>query len=643
MLDEFPGVAAQALVVAAVLFAFGLLLARALIGGAAGDRATLAALAFPALVAFALLLALAHMATGGAVFSEPWIVRAATGLTAVGAALVVAMRRGRERALTPAGRATAVATGVVLAGGLALWCLAVAHAVPVGRPTGDTAWQMGWANQLLAGETIPSTVIAGAIPNYYPWLFHALTAFVAAFTPGGTGYHALAPLQLLQVAGAILALAALGRAIARHWAAGAGTATFGALAMGFGFALLPAVERVAHTPRTGGPRGTYAAALNNLPAPLPRDLGYALLLAVLVLLALAASRRSRRLELAAGVVLGLCGLASAEFFFAGLGVAGLVTVFAARGERVGTGARLLLPAVGVYLLWVGPLIASYRRLGGFVNTTAVDPIALSPLEILMTWGPSTILGAYGFARLLARARADRPARLPLLFLVACSAILLAVSAIPAVLGEGFEVLGRAPRSWPVLQLAVGILAGIGAGDLVVRAARAGRVRAGALAAVILVLALPFSVAIAVEDLRTPPGAPVLARTMLGEPSVFSLVAGAGSRECVVAAPHSVGFRLWSYTGFRLVAYLGRDVHLGNYARIRWRDIYRTIPSDAERLADNDLLLDGATPPARWRTVADRYGVDLVVVPEPAASGRAFEGLDEVGRDGPLVVLSRDTC
>ena len=643
MLDVFPGVAAQALVVATGLFAFGLLLARALIGGDARDRASLVALAFPALAAFALLLALAHITTGGAVFSQPWVVRAATALAAVGAALAVVLRRGRERALAPAGRATAIATGVVLAGGLALWCLAVVHAVPVGRPSGDTAWQMGWANQLLAGETTPSTVIAGAIPNYYPWLFHAVVAFVAAFTPGGTAYHALAPLQLLQVAGAILALVALGRAVARHWAGGAGAATFGALAMGFGFALLPAVQRVAPTPRTGGPRGTYTAALNNLPAPLPRDLGYALLLAVLVLLALAATGRSRRLEVAAGVVLGLCGLASAEFFFAGLGVAGLVTVFGARGERLGTGLRLVIPAVGVYALWVGPLIASYRRLGGFVNTTAVDPIALSPLEILMAWGPSTILGAYGFALLVARARADRPARLPLLFVAACSAILVAVSAIPAVLGEGFEVLGRAPRSWPVLHLAVGILAGVGAGDLVVRAARVRRVLAGAVVAVILALALPFSVAIAVDDLQTPPGAPVLARTMLGEPSVFSLVAGAGSRECVVAAPHSIGFRLWSYTGFRLAAYQGRDVHLGNYARIRWRDIYRTIPSDAQRLADNEALLDGATPPARWRAVADRYGVDLVVVPLPEAAGRAFEGLDEVGRDGPFVVLSRTTC
>src|SRR5207244_8215698 len=87
---------------------------------------------------------------------------------------------------------------------------------PVGRllpidAMGDTPWHMGLASQILNGESTPAATVTGAVPNYYPWMFHAVIALLAQFAPGGRAFHALGPLQLFLAGGSALTLFALGR------------------------------------------------------------------------------------------------------------------------------------------------------------------------------------------------------------------------------------------------------------------------------------------------------------------------------------------------------------------------------------------------------------------------------------------------
>jgi hypothetical protein len=85
--------------------------------------------------------------------------------------------------------------------------------------------------------------------------------------------------------------------------------------------------------------------------------------------------------------------------------------------------------------------------------------------------------------------------------------------------------------------------------------------------------------------------------------------------------------VFAYTGYRLVLWVtvpGRT----NWARIRWRDIYQHIPGDLERARDNRILTHGKGPPARWRAVAHKYGVNFVIVPQAHAASPVFDGLSK---------------
>ncbi|HEX8099900.1 MAG TPA: hypothetical protein VF660_06830, partial [Actinomycetota bacterium] len=221
--------AVEGLLEAAMLLGFGYLLADAVIGRRELGAAVKWALAFPSLVAFALLLMLAHIATGGLVFSQPWVVRALTGAAAVlllARAVFVRREPGARFAL---GEALPVLAMIGLA--LVVWGYPILRLVPPAGG-GDLKWHMGWASQLMTGETTPSTIVTGAVPNYYPWMFHALVAWLAAFTPRGHAYNVLPALQMLQLSAIVLGLFALGKTLGKTRLAGAATALFGALAGG---------------------------------------------------------------------------------------------------------------------------------------------------------------------------------------------------------------------------------------------------------------------------------------------------------------------------------------------------------------------------------------------------------------------------
>ncbi|MDP9227019.1 MAG: hypothetical protein M3P18_24880, partial [Actinomycetota bacterium] len=155
-----PAVAAiQALIVASLALSFGYLLVDAIIGAHPVDRLTRWALAFPGLVLFSFVLMLLHLLTRGHIFSNAWLTR---GLTLATAAGLVALKRRtghRARRLALSRRQTWTAVGLCVLAAV-VWGFPIARVLPLNF-TPDTDLHMGWATQLMIGESSPSTVITG--------------------------------------------------------------------------------------------------------------------------------------------------------------------------------------------------------------------------------------------------------------------------------------------------------------------------------------------------------------------------------------------------------------------------------------------------------------------------------------------------
>ena len=608
------GAGLEAVVVATALLGFGYLVVDAIVGRRGLDEVERVGLSLGGLCLFCLLLMIMHMASSGWLFTQPLVVAGVT----VGSAVGMLWRRRRLR-LERDSTHLMIAAGLVLAA-LVVWGSPVFRMMPL-TATADTQLHNAWIDQLLAGETTPGAALTGDIPNYYPWLFHSLGALTTTITPGQTPYNALAPLQFVQVAGAVLALFALGRALTRKVLTGVGAALLGALSGGFGFVLLNGLDVVVDPRAEDGAAAlayqgdlmytrSYNLSFHNIAPPFPRDLAFALLATFVLVLALRVRRGDRWIELAAGCALGLIGLTGGEtFLVAGL-LAVLVVVFDA-SRRITIAARLLLPALAIYSLWFVPVAISYARLDGFVSITHIIPVALPASAILVSWGLTTLFALGWLVRGLRQVRTDRAARLCLLFTVAAGLLLFVSTYIPMLLGDAFDTLGRDHRYWPIFYLSVALLGALGFTGFVewVRSrSRALAVTSVAMASmiawtspVVASLALPDSVN------RYPEITAAMTRS---DDSLLYRLRAAGPG-CVVAAPQDIARVIFSYTGFRLVLWTG--TWLGpNRARIRWAGIYDHITPEARRIADNKLLTTGDPSTPEWATSAARYGVDLVV-------------------------------
>jgi hypothetical protein len=636
VLNRLPhlGVGVDALAVAAGFMTFGYLLVDAVVGRRSLGRIERWALAFPALLAFSFLLMLAHIATGGNVFSRPWIVRGVTSAVAAGLVTLKLVHRADRR---PGDRASAIAALSLVAVGVVVWGNPVFRILPL-YPVADINWHMGWTSQLLVGHTTPTSPLAGAVPNYYPWLYHAFLAFLTVFTPGGRAYLALGPAQFLQVSGAILALFAFGSLVGRTWKAGAGVAILGALTGGFGFLIARRFD-VVMSPR--GPTAlayggdllfvrSYNPSFSNITPPFPRDVALTLLPAFLFLAALGLERRSRTAMVAAGVVLGLIGLTGGEAFFVAMGVAIALVIIPCGLRRRQVAVGLLVPAVVVYATWLVPLLVTYVRLGGFVNTTVVGPVTLPPWALFVSLGLILPLSVWGGAREAPRAARDGPSRVLLALLVVAGVFVFGSSLVPALLGKGFDTLGRRHRYWPLFVLAVAIYAGLGASDLVDRARRASRSAAVAAVAFLLLFTLPSPAIASLALIRNVPDSPRLTSALEGGgPNLLTVAAQAGRAPCVVSIDRG-GFRIFAYAGYQSVV-----VDVGereeNLARVRWKNIDRYQPSDAQRLADSTILTTGSGTAAEWLEVAHKYGVNYAYVERAHMNGAAFGGLTDLPR------------
>jgi len=113
---------------------------------------------------------------------------------------------------------------------------------------------------------------------------------------------------------------------------------------------------------------------------------------------------------------------------------------------------------------------------------------------------------------------------------------------------------------------------------------------------------------------------------------------------VVATP-ALAFTAFSYTGYRLMAYEGSRGHRRNFARIRWRDIYKHIPPEDERLADLHALIQDDTGRARFVSLLQTYRVNLLVVPRDHAGAANYQGFHHLstGPSDPYSVFLVAPC
>ncbi|MGH2703384.1 MAG: hypothetical protein ACRDJ2_16635, partial [Actinomycetota bacterium] len=315
----------------AVVVAFAFILLGYLIVDAFFNRTLSAAtkwgLAVPAFALYVFVLMLAHMATRGALLSEGSLVRILAALTALALAVlkVVRLRKEGQRSRTY-GQVVIACTLLFVA--LLIWTYPLGETVPL-HFTPDTKRHMGMAHQLLNGDTTPSMGLVGDIPNYYPWLYHAVVAFLSHFTPGNFPLFALAPLQVLAVSGSILLLFALGRALTDDAWGGFAAALFGGITGGFAYVLTTEPNLILN-PRTNALLEyygdllfvrSYNFAFSNLPPAFPRDLSYLFLLAQLLLAVEGLKQWRIRILILEGVALGLAGLCGGEAFLVGMAVA----------------------------------------------------------------------------------------------------------------------------------------------------------------------------------------------------------------------------------------------------------------------------------------------------------------------------------
>ena len=512
-----------------------------------------------------------HRQAGGSALAHPWPLRA---LALAGLGILAARMRGRLRPPRPP-RWTAIpaALALVLLSGMLLTDGAT-------NPRGDMLWHEGWIRQVAGGVDASNGLYEG-VPNAYPWLYHALAALLMTLLGIGLGdaLTLVAVLMLLLIAvGAWLLCAELGlHERARRWAAvlvlaGAGLDW-----------LLPADPPLGEYP--DGAFGHLLASpqptpgLANVPPPLPRDLGLALIALVLWLGARWVARGTRASAAAAGAALGLAALAAPPSALAA--AAGLAAMALAR--RRGRGVVLVVAvAAAVFAVWAVPLAVHASDLGGLVTTTRIAPTGLDALDTLVALAPLLALAIVGL-----RAARGLPAGAAVVSLVAAGACLY----LAALLADG-DLLGspafaREVRHLPAAAVLAAPAMGIGA------AALTGGRHARAVAAGILVVACTGTVLASVAAARTLVDGPDL-------PAHCSYPGGGGAGRVVALLPGTpddefVQLDYYSRTGSWLL--------WAERPRVRFAD--PGVPGQPARRAALHRIEAGARPPA---------GVDAVVEP-----------------------------
>ena len=326
--------------------------------------------------------------------------------------------------------------------------------------TGDPPWHLGWTEQLLAGEPVPTGPAPEFGRNAYPWGLHAVMAAAVRLVPGTTSLVALEMLHLLLMVSLPLGAACLARRVRRDagWFAAAAAALIG----GFGwlttddpdFVTSPENARYGADLVVASPNSVYEM----FPPALPRELGLVMLaVAAWVLLTSAKSER-HNVWAAGGAAIGLVGVLSVPLFVTALLWMLVAATLVPPGRRLRWLGFTGVCAAAVFALWAGPVVSQAVRYGGFVNITPrlgkewPLPVALASWGLLLPLATGGLVLAF-------RGRGGRV----LGFFAVSSALLLAVAVARGRLDwdlAGNATLLHQGRMWPPAHLLGAVFAGI---------------------------------------------------------------------------------------------------------------------------------------------------------------------------------------
>jgi hypothetical protein len=506
-----------------------------------------------------------------------------TGLRiATPVALVVLVAARRPRLLPP--RPTVAAAAAAAVGAVILWPSVTA---PANLLRGaDTSWHDGWTHQLMGGATSPGGPYAG-IPNAYPWLYHALAAWLAQLLPGSAigAFLAVQVLTLLALGSGTWLLArelGLGTAAA-GWSA---VLVLGAAGVGWIWQHGPAAV-TALKYGLGAYHGDFVLAnamssgLGNLAPIVPREAALALVPGVLVLAIRAAAGASTRGALLAGGAAGLAALLGPVEGALGLAAAAAVVLVVRRPRVL---VQMLAAAAAVAAVWVVPLAHSSHAYGGLRETTTqVAPDPTVP-QAVVALGMLLPLAAAGIVLLARRGQLRRE-------LAAFTAVALAVCAAGAAAGSGHVIFGTPAilhwlRYLPVLAIALAVPAGYAAAALVGAAADRA-MPLGAVLAAAVAAATMASTGLAAAAIRDHPADPGLAcgrQYAFGPADTIAVASGQ------LWISTDIGFWLFSRSGAHIVWLPPRT------ARVPYRRLPAGVAGEDARRAEVVRIAHGGTPP-----------------------------------------------
>ncbi|MFN2593806.1 MAG: hypothetical protein ABR579_02815 [Actinomycetota bacterium] len=554
---------------------------------------------------FAVGLMVLNIVTGGVVFGVPGLV------PAVGAVLLVI---GLKRRAWPRG----IQWKLVLPFVIVLTSIYIAPAMASGSGvrTGDSAWHLGWTQQLLHGEAVPTGPAPSYGRNAYPWGFHAVLATMVRLVPGSdpvVAHDALGYLLVFLIPLGAAALARLANALA-GWPAAAAAGLIG----GFGwivahhaaFITSPGDARFGADLVVASPNSVYEL----FPPAFPRELGLALLAGAALLIAFAVVDGRRLSCIVAGVAVGLVGLVSVPMLVSAMLWSICASLFARHGRRLVTAFTIAGSGVFVFALWAGPVIASFVHYGGFVNITPQLGMEWPLPTAFASWGLLLPLVAIGVLVVL-----RDQMKLVGAFALAAS-VLMGLSLARKAFGwqlAGNATLLHQGRAWPPFHLIACALVGVGAAAVWAAHVSWRKALAAVAGGVVIVGAASpvYASAGLTEILDRHAAGFVYARSDL-EPGSFvrRVAARLGPEDVVkVDGDDSLAFFFFEFSGCRLATY--DDPRLdGNDLRIRYRDL-----ADAwdQKIASGGFAYNALVVPA-GRPPPAGFGS------QPALSG-AFEG------------------
>jgi hypothetical protein len=532
------------------------------------------------LFGFAIAAMVLNVVTGGAVFGLPGIV------TLAGAAVVVLGARRRAWPSQIPWKALLLFAVVLVA--IYLRPVIVGGS---GARLGDPQWHLGWTEQLLHGQAIPTGPAPEFSRNAYPWGYHALLATLVRLVPGSSTLVALDATHVLFLMGLPVAAASLARRLRPDagWFAAVAVSLIGGFGWisshGAAFAASPSEAHHGADLVVASPNAVYEL----FPPALPRELGLITLAVAAWLAVLAAASVTQvggkgtwpggvalRLAVGAGIGAGITGLISVPLFVTVLVWLTAAAIVAPHGSKLRLLGTFFAAAIVVFALWAGPVAADYFRFGGFTNVTPHVGTEWPLSQGLASWGllgPAAALGV-----MLMWLRRNAGSRTLLAF-AAASALLMAVALARPVLHwhlAGNRTLLYQGRVWPPAHLLGAALAGA--------ATAAGfswvRQRARLLAPVLAVaLALFGAASPALASVRLSRLLRAHAKGYIfGSPnySADGFVRQAASHlgPCDVVLVHGsniLGFAMFSFSGARLATY--EDPTLShNKLRIRFPEL-----------------------------------------------------------------------